>query len=80
MDHLRADRLRIVISYTLKPSDAQSEGLDASMRRISDAHVEAVAEPPGFDLGVTVGGPRNCEAVAVCGSSRLVLGDVQWAR
>ncbi|PJC18124.1 MAG: hypothetical protein CO065_09095 [Comamonadaceae bacterium CG_4_9_14_0_8_um_filter_57_21] len=44
--------------------------------RITEAHVNAEAMPPGYTLHIEVGAPFSPDAWVMCGSARLELGDV----
>lgn len=63
----------MIIQLTLK----QQEDLLAWYRPIAAAHFEEECEPPGYKIEILVGGPLGSEALAVCGSARLDLGEVE---
>lgn len=57
-------------------SAEQQDLLFAWICPITEAHVNDGCEPPGYSLEIRVAGPWGCDAMAVCGSQRLDLGDV----
>ena len=57
-------------------SAEQQAQLFAWIQPITEAHVNADCEPPDYSIEIRMGGPYGSDAMAVCGSSRLDLGDV----
>lgn len=61
-------------------SAEQQDQLFAWLRPINAAHANDGCEPPGYLLEIRVaGGIWGSDAMAVCGSQRLDLGDVSVA-
>lgn len=59
-------------------SAEQQAQLFAWLRPITEAHVNDGCEPPGYSLEIRVaGGIWGSDAMAICGSQRLDLGDVK---
>lgn len=54
----------------------QQSKLFAWLQPITEAHVNASCEPPGYSFEIRMGGPWGSDAMAICGSQRLDLGDV----
>lgn len=57
-------------------SAEQQDQLFAWIRPVNEAHVNEGCEIPGYTLEIRVAGPWGSDAMAVCGSQRLDLGDV----
>ena len=62
----------MVITLTLE----QQKKLLAWAGAITEAHVNAECEPPGYTLEIDVASPWSPDARAVCGNSVVELGDV----
>lgn len=62
----------MVITLSLE----QQDQLFAWIRPITEDHVNDGCEPPGYSLEIRLAGPWGSDAMAVCGSQRLELGDV----
>jgi len=62
----------MVITLTIQ----QQAQLFAWLRPITKAHINDGCEPPGYSLEIRVAGPWGCDAMAICGSQRMDLGDV----
>ena len=57
-------------------STKQQEQLFAWLSPITQAHVNDGCEPPEYSLEIRLAGPWGCDAMAICGSQKLDLGDV----
>ena len=62
----------------IKTSDAQDAEISRWYRAIVRAHAEESCMPPGFTLQIRMGEPAflGYDAIAVCGSATLELGEV----
>jgi hypothetical protein len=62
----------MVITFTIE----QQSKLLAWAGAITEGHVNADCEPPGYALRIDVASPWNPEARAVCGANTIELGEV----